>query len=212
MRQLLLATALIALPVAGFALVELTFPSSAPATTAPGTESLGDLSSYETIVGDTEALAKHGDLVAAERRVTDFETRWDEDEATLRPKAPESWGNVDAAADAAFSALRARHPDAAAVQESLAALSLVLVEPAGGGVSGTATAVSGIAVTDAKGHAIPCEAMLANLRKALAAGAIAATDKPVAIGLQAKATERCNADDDARADAFSAQALALAGK
>lgn len=211
MKQFLLATALIALPVAGFALVEASLLGPPPAETAASSQSLGDLSSYETIVSDTRALADKGDLVAAEKRVTDFETQWDDAEATLRPKAPDDWGNVDAAADAAFSALRAGRPDPAAVDEALATLSLVLADPAGdGGSGGSAAAVSGIAVTDANGHAIPCEAMLGDLRNALADGSIAAADKAAADGLQAKATERCNADDDAHADAFAAQALALA--
>lgn len=211
MRQLLLASALIALPVAGFSAFELLLPGAPPATAGAVTDSLGDLSVYETIVADTQDLAKQGDLTAAERRATDFETQWDEDESSLRPKAPEAWGNVDAAADDAFAALRAAKPDQTAVEQSLAALSLALVDPAGGGgPAGTAALVNGIAVTDANGHPLPCESLLTHLRVALSDGPINASARPAATALQAKALERCNADDDVRANAFSAQALALA--
>ncbi len=68
--------------------------------------------------------------------------------------------------------------------------------------------VSGIAVTDETGRALPCEVMLKTLREALAAKPPAAAATQVS-DLQAKALERCNADDDRNADAFTAQALAL---
>ena len=45
---------------------------------------------------------------------------------------------------------------------------------------------------------------------ALRAKVGSATPAPAIAELQGKALERCNADDDRRADAFSAQALALA--
>ena len=70
--------------------------------------------------------------------------------------------------------------------------------------------VAGIAVTDTTGHAIPCETMLGAVRLALNSGKIAEADRARATDFQSKATERCNADEDAQADAFSAQALALA--
>lgn len=211
MKQFLLAVTLIALPVAIFSAVELWLLPAAPAGDPTGA-SLGDLSSYEEIVADTKALAKAGDLVAAEHRITDFETQWDDAEAAMRPAAPAAWGNVDAAADEAFSALRAASPDVAHVQETLSALAGVLADPAGSGGQGDGPVlVSGITVTDANGHALPCEAMLADLRAALADGSIAQADLANATELQGKAMERCNADDDRNADAFAAQALALAG-
>jgi hypothetical protein len=212
MKQLLLASALIALPTAGFTVFQLMLPGTPPAMAAAGAESLGNLSAYATIISDTRTLARKGDFGAAEKRITDFETRWDAAEATLRPKAPAAWGDVDAAADDSFAALRAPRPDAGAVETTLAALSLALTDPAGtGDASGSVSSVAGVAVTDTNGHAIPCEAMLADLRKALADGSIPTAYAAAASGLQAKATERCNADDDAHADALSAQALALAG-
>jgi hypothetical protein len=54
--------------------------------------------------------------------------------------------------------------------------------------------------------------MLKLLGAALDGGKIPDANKAAATDFQAKATERCNADDDAHADEFSAQGLALAGK
>ncbi len=213
MKQFFLAAILIALPVAGFTAVETWLLPSGAGTTAASASSgsLGDLSAYEAIVADTRDLVGSDDLAAAETRITDFETKWDDTEATMRPEAPAAWGNVDAAADATFAALRARTPDAAEAKQALAALSAVLADPAGaGGSSGGVERVAGIAVTDANGHPIPCESMLAELRSTLQDGSLSAKMQAKAADLQAKATERCNADDDGRADAFAAQALALA--
>jgi hypothetical protein len=212
MKQFMLAALLIALPTAAFTAVEMWIgPGSSPAAPSVSTNPLGDLSAYQTIVAETRDLAASGDLVAAEQRITDFETKWDDAEAAMRPKAPSAWGNVDAAADDAFAALRTGNPDPAKVRHALAALSSTLVNPSGGsGSAGVIQRISGIAVTDANGHAVPCESMLEELRSALSGSSIAATDRRAATDLQAKATERCNADDDTRADAFAAQALALA--
>jgi hypothetical protein len=210
MRQFLLASILIAVPVAGFATVELLLPTVPPSAAASVPAGLGDVSAYETIVTDTRALAKTGDFVAAEKRISDFETQWDAGEATLRPKAPEAWGNVDTKADESFSALRASQPDPKAVEETLAALSLALADPTGGAApAGSVERIAGIAVTDKNGHAIPCETLLGRLRGALSDGSIVAAQQAEATALQVKATARCNADDDTRSNAFAAQALAL---
>lgn len=213
MKQLLLATALIAVPVAVFTFVELQLPSPRAASAATAGNSLGDLSALEAIVSDVQTFAKSGDLADAKTRITDFETQWDDAEATMRPKAPDAWGNVDAAADDALSALRKKKPDPAAVTETLAALSSILANPAGeAGASAAVGMVSGIAVTDANGHPIPCETMLTDVRAALVNGSLDATKKAAATDFQTKATDRCNADDDTHADAFSAQALAIASR
>ena len=198
MKQLLLAALLIALPTAAFTAVETWIgPGARPVSPSASADPLGDLAVYETIVADTRDLVASGDLVAAEVRITDFETRWDGAATTMRPKAPSAWGNVDAAADDAFAALRSRSPDPAKVKDALAALSSTLADPAGGsGAAEVVQRVSGIAVTDANGHALPCKSMLEDLRAALSGGSIAAKDTAAAADLQAKATERCNADDD----------------
>lgn len=216
MRNLLLSVALIAAPVAAFALVETTLlapPTPAGATVAtapqaaPNANGLGDLTAYAAIVTDTQSLAAKGDLGAAEHRITDLETLWDTNAAALRKADPGAWGAIDGAADATFSALRAWTPDPAQVGATLAALQATLAAPQAAPAAPTGAAVrqvAGIDVTDASGHALPCEEMIGKLRATLGASAA-----PAGVAdLQAKALERCNADDDTRADAFAAQALA----
>lgn len=211
MRNLLLSVALIAAPVGLFTVAYplVTPPPAAEAANASG-PSLGDLGAFEAIVGDVQSIAGTGDLAAAQVRITDFETAWDEAEAALRPVNPEAWGNVDAATDEALRALRAGSPDAAVVKETLAALQAELADPSrpAGGAS-TPGSVAGIATTDANGHPLPCEAMLETLRSHLAGATLSDADRQAAVSLQSKGTERCNADDDARADAFFAQGIAL---
>lgn len=201
LRNLALSTVLIALPVTGFVLVEH-FVLSPPAVQAAAP--LGDLSAYAAIVTDTQNIAATGDLVAAEKRITDLETLWDDNAATLRAADSAAWGVVDAAADAAFSALRSASPDAAKVKTALEALQATLAAPVPAAADQPIQLVDGIAVTDATGRALPCEQLIGQLQERLAG-----KTAPTAVAdLQAKALERCNADDDARANAFSAQALA----
>ncbi len=207
MRNLLLSVALIALPVAGFTMVETMTHAAAPPQAqaqALAGSGLGDLSAYQVIVTDTQSIAQTGDLAAAEHRITDLETLWDENAARLRKADPAAWGAVDGAADQAFSALRARSPDPAAVQTALASLQQTLAAPVPA-AQGPVQQVAGIDVTDASGHPLPCEEMIGQLRSQLGN----ATAPPAVAALQSKALERCNADDDTHADAFSAQALAL---
>jgi len=212
MKQLLLATVLIAVPVAvfgGFNIIQAgaTVPLGVPAA------DLGDLSALKAIVTDVQAIAAKGDLAGARTRITDWETAWDTNQGTLRPKNPNAWGAIDDASDAALSALRSSSPDAAKVKETLTALMASLNAPGQSvGATVAATLVSGIAVTDASGRALPCEIMLKSLKSGLATSPKADADKGRATDFLAKATERCNADDDQRADAFSAQGLAIITK
>lgn len=69
--------------------------------------------------------------------------------------------------------------------------------------------VSGIAVTDDAGRALPCEVMLTALSDGMTTATLSDADMAAVTGFQTKALERCNADDDARADGFSAQALVI---
>ena len=126
MKHVLLAFVLIAVPVAGFSAFE-TYFNSAPA--AAGQPPLGDLSAMQTVIKDTLAIAEKGDLAAAEKRVTDFETLWDGAEPTLRPMNKDAWSNVDSASDGALKALRSKTPDAAKVKATLTALLAALVDP-----------------------------------------------------------------------------------
>lgn len=89
---------------------------------------------------------------------------------------------------------------------SLGALRGILADPLPDGpATGPVQQVAGVDVTDANGHPLPCEGMHAQL---VAAATTAAAQGSTA-DLMAKGLERCNADDDTRADAVFAQALAL---
>ena len=209
MKQLLLATALIVVPVVAFT----TFNIYAAAQSNQAAI-LGDMSPFKTIITDVQTIAAGGDFTAAEVRITDFETAWDDAAGAMRPLDTTAWGNVDVAADAALNALRASAPAADDVTGTLATLIAELDNPAmapGGTPAATVTptAVAGIAVTDTNGRTLPCEDMLASLTTALVTTTVTGAALTAATDFQTKALERCNADDDARADGFSDQALAL---
>ena len=125
MRQVFLAIALIVAPVAMFTGFQVFYVHDASATTA----GLGDLSSLKAIIADVQAIAARGDLAAAARRITDWETAWDQGETAIRPLNPTYWGNIDAASDGALSALRAKSPSADSVKKALAALMASLNDP-----------------------------------------------------------------------------------
>lgn len=211
MNQILLATALIALPVGAFTAFNLY--STRPVVAASVSAGLGDLSAFTTIVTDVQAIAATGDMAAAKTRIKDLETAWDDQAATLRALDGNAWGTIDDAADAALAALRASAPDAAEIDTTLAALRVTLTSPVTASAAPVdAALVAGIAVTDANGRALPCEVMLKSVTDGLASAKLSDVDNAAATDFQTKATERCNADDDQRADAFSAQALALLSK
>lgn len=206
MRQVLLAVILIAVPVGAFGAVQLWMHS------ANTQQSLGDLGEIPALASDVSHLADQGDLAGAARRITDLETAWDVAQPALQPKNPVQWGALDGRIDAVLSALRAPAPDAAVVRATLSDLTEALADPAGAVVMGGVTMVAGVAVTDAAGQPLPCEAMLATLRDGLVNPGLPAKTQAAAADFQTKATERCNADDDARANAFSAQGLVLISK
>lgn len=209
MKQILLATALIALPVAAFSAYQL-LVAAPSAVTIAAADPLGDLSALTAIVFDVQAIVAAGDMSKAEARITDFETGWDDAATAMRALDSNAWGNVDQSADAALDALRAGTPDPANVSATLVDLMAKLGDPAQAGApaaTGGVVLVSGIAVTDEAGRALPCETLLAQVADGLATSTTA--DKQGVIDFQTKALERCNADDDTRADGFSAQALAL---
>lgn len=60
--------------------------------------------------------------------------------------------------------------------------------------------------------AVPCEDMLKDMRATKASAILNDADKAKVDDLETKAVERCNADDDARSDAFLAEAMKLMGK
>lgn len=59
---------------------------------------------------------------------------------------------------------------------------------------------------------MPCEEALKQLRDKEATTAVADAQKALYDDLKAKGIERCNADDDKRADDLFAQAMALLGQ
>ncbi len=125
-KQFLLAAALIAVPVTAFSAFQINYNTSPATAEAMG---LGDLSNMQAVVSDTLAIATKGDFTAAEKRITDFETLWDEAEPTLRPKNKDQWSNIDGASDGALKSLRAKAPDAAKVKAKLSALLAALTDP-----------------------------------------------------------------------------------
>lgn len=214
MRNLLLSTVLIIAPVGVFAAGYTLLSPAAPAAQAAQADtgpSLGDMSSFATITTDVQRIADTGDLAAAQTRITDLETAWDDQEKTLRPVNTMSWSNVDVAIDDALTALRASAPDQNTVDAALASVQNALADPTANGApgGGSVVMVQGVATTDAGGRPLPCETMLDTFRTTRAAATIPDANVATIDDLQARGTERCNADDDARADDFLAQGIAL---
>ena len=205
LRQILLSLTLIAVPVSVFAAVYIyILPSK------PGEPSLGDLSDLKSIAQDVQSIAAKGDLVEAEKRITDFETLWDKEEETMRPLNEAAWGNIDDAADTAIHSLRTDQPKADEVAIAVKALIATIDNPYTSEDQAGIKMVKGIAVTDESGHPLACENMIKALRTAIDGGQIPSSSTDAAQGFVSQAVERCNADDDANANNFSAQGLALA--
>jgi hypothetical protein len=124
MKKWLLPLALIAAPVFLPATLSV---NSAYAAEQPG--ALGDLTPFEAIAHDTLVLVDKGEMKAAKKRITDFETAWDKAEKTLYPKSKAEWSVIDDAADAAISALRARKLNPVDAQKTVSALIDTLKHP-----------------------------------------------------------------------------------
>ncbi len=124
MKQILLATALIAAPVGAFAAFQVTFVGSAQADA-----SLGDLSPMIAIIADVQKIAATGDFATASTRMNDWESAWDASAAGMRPLNPAAWSNIDFASDAALDAVRAAKPTADSETPALAALMVALENP-----------------------------------------------------------------------------------
>ena len=73
-------------------------------------------------------------------------------------------------------------------------------------------AASSVLAQPAHAAPVPCEDMLKQLRAAQAGATLSDADKKTVADLQAKGIERCNADDDKRADSFFDQALKIVSK
>ncbi len=153
-RNFALSATLIAVPAAGFALAEMMISPAAQTTAATQSPGLGDLSAYKTIVADTQTIAATGDLKAAEHRITDLETLWDQNASALRQADRAAWNTVDAAADEAFSALRAGTPTNDGRCRACCPVHHARC-PCASNSLGPIQYVSGIPVTDEGGRAIP---------------------------------------------------------
>jgi hypothetical protein len=68
------------------------------------------------------------------------------------------------------------------------------------------------ALTGAYAATVRCEDMLQQLRTAEKSASLSAADKAKVAELENKGIERCNADDDKRADTFFGDALKLVTK
>jgi len=124
-KQISLAIVLIAMPVALFSGYEVYATNSAVAAQT----GLGDLSSFKTVIADVQALVDKGDIPGAAKRITDFETAWDQAETAIRPLDQAQWGNIDQASDGALSSVRKSKPDPAAAKAALATLMATLTDP-----------------------------------------------------------------------------------
>ena len=78
----------------------------------------------------------------------------------------------------------------------------------------TLTAFAALTSFSAKSFAAsdPCEERIAALRAEMLVTKISAADMVLVKALEAKSLERCNADDDHRADGFVADAMKIMGK
>jgi hypothetical protein len=75
------------------------------------------------------------------------------------------------------------------------------------------TSLGGALSAASAADVVPCEDMLKTTKDTLtAATTLAASDKTKVDELIAKGTDRCNADDDKRADGFFADAMKIIGK
>ena len=84
------------------------------------------MQNYRTIAQDTLQLVDSGDQAGAAQRITDLETAWDDDQASLQPKDCQTWTFVDQQIDAVLTAVRASSPDTGQEDQAIHALLVTL--------------------------------------------------------------------------------------
>ncbi len=75
-----------------------------------------------------------------------------------------------------------------------------------------AAGILGLQAPAAMAAVTPCETMLKDLRAETAKAKLNDADKAKVAELESKGIERCNADDDKRADEFFTEAMKVLGK
>jgi hypothetical protein len=81
-----------------------------------------EITKFRIIAQDTLSKVQAGDQAAAKARITDLETAWDDDEATLRPMDETAWSALDAQIDSVLHAVRASQPDPSTQTQTLTSL------------------------------------------------------------------------------------------
>ncbi len=80
------------------------------------------ITGYRTIVKDTQGMVDSGDQAGAQKRITDLETAWDDDQGTLQKKDCQAWTYVDTQIDDVLTSVRASSPDQATEDQAMSAL------------------------------------------------------------------------------------------
>jgi hypothetical protein len=101
-------------------------PVAGAAAGAPKTK-LGDLTALRAIAQDTLDKLNAGDQAGATKRVTDFETLWDKDQARLQPLDGKAWTAIDGKADTMLRQLRASSPNVTTEKAALTDILALLV-------------------------------------------------------------------------------------
>ena len=124
MKKFLVAIALMTLPMTA-----TTMLLTAPAFAAVKTSKLGDISAMRKIVADTLVLVNAGNVKGAVKRITEFETAWDENANKLKKRDSKTWTKLDEAADVALSTVRYPSATPAEMKKDLAALIAMMDNP-----------------------------------------------------------------------------------